>query len=271
MDDLDVYQVCQASSNIPLNIFSLQPDLRLYTDPPIDRGALKPVSPPKTVNYSQHLWARCKPLLDAKMYAIEPLPSILHDLVIRYETADQNFAYALSLACFLATQCHPYAHVVPFKPWRVKGLMMIAQLLSQTAPLSAMGELKRTCPDQRLVDKLARMDQVSMCEAVLRLVVHYGPMAHSDDWEVLKSARELLDDIQQLQGRERESAAIGAWAMSSGRPDTRHFVDEVVLGPIRELAGFALGIVERELSTRGDGMLVLRSEPASVRRPVYTS
>jgi hypothetical protein len=269
-DDLDVYQVCQASPTVPLNIFSLQPDLKLYTDPPIDRAALKAASIANAGNKDHQPWNQCKPLLEAKMYAVEPIPSILHDLIIRYETQEQNFAYALSLACFLATTCHPYAHVPPFKPWRVKGLMMIAQLLSQTAPLSAMGELGKTCPNRVLVDRLARMDQVSMCEAVLRLVVHYGPMAHSDDWEVLASAREVLDDIAQLQGRERESAAIGAWATNPTRPDAGHFFQEVVLGPIKDLAGFAPDILEREL--RGDDRLALKAPPtSSLRRLVYLS
>ncbi|OIW35588.1 SET domain-containing protein, partial [Coniochaeta ligniaria NRRL 30616] len=254
-DDLDIYQVCQSSSTIPLNIFSLQPDLELYANPPINRTALQ-TSPPlltkatdnQTKGYTpQQLREKCKLLLEAKAYAIEPLPSVLHDLLIRHETQDQNFAYALSLACFLATHCHPFGHPAPFKPWRVKGLMMIAQLLSQTAPLSATGELGRTCPDAVLVQRLSRMDQVSVCEAVLRLVVHYGPVAHSDEWEVVVSARELLDDIAQLRGRERESAVIGAWAGSPGRPEARAFFEEVVLRPIRELAGFAVGILEREL------------------------
>lgn len=203
------------------------------------------------------------------MNAVEPIPSILHDLVIRYETQEQNLAYALSLACFLATTCHPYAHVPPFKPWRVKGLMMVAQLLSQTAPLGAMGELGKTCPNPALVERLERMDQVSMCEAVLRLVVHYGPMAHSDDWEVVASAHELLDDIAQLQGRERESAAIALWAMNPARAELRHIFEEAVLRPVKGLAGFAPEILERELG--GDDKLALQGRTSSVRRLVYLS
>jgi SET and MYND domain-containing protein len=253
-EDLDVYQVCQMSSTIPLNIFSLQPDLAPYTNPPIDRNALRSTPAPKQY-------------LEAKMYAVEPLPSTIHDLVVRYSTREQNYAYALTLACFLATRCHPYSHVAPFSPWRVKGLMMIAQLLSQTAPLSAMGELGKTCPDRALTDILARMDQVSMCEAVLRLVVHYGPAAHSDDWEVLRNARELMDDIQQLQGRDRESAAIGAWAASPATPHP--FIDEVVFGPIKELAEYGLGLIQREI--KGDNRLVVLNTPAPWRQLVYTA
>jgi SET and MYND domain-containing protein len=130
-----------------------------------------------------------------------------------------------------------------------------------------MGELGQTCPNRALVEKLARMDQVSMCEAVLRLVVHYGPMAHSDDWEVSVSARELLDDIAQLQGRERESASIEAWASNPERQDARAFFEAVVLGPINELAGFAVEILTKELS--GDSRLALKAPPASLRRLVY--
>ncbi|KAH8910479.1 SET domain-containing protein [Coniochaeta sp. PMI_546] len=269
-DDLDVYQVCQSSPTIPLNILSLQPDLALYSDPPINRAALQKSPLPLAKNTDKHpLWEKCKPLLEAKTYAIEPLPSVLHDLVVRHETAaDQNLAHALALSCLLATKCHPFAHVPPFKPWRVKGLMMTAQLLSQTAPLSAAGELGQTCSDRELVARLGRMDQVTVCEAVLRLVVHYGPLGHSDDWEVARGARELLEDIGQLRGRERESMAVRVWASTPERPDARAFFEEVVLGPIDELAEFAIGILEKEL--RGDDGLALRAPPASLRRLVYS-
>jgi SET and MYND domain-containing protein len=195
--------------------------------------------------------------MDAKMFAVQPLPSTLHVLATRYETEEQNFAYALSLACFLATQCHPYAHVAPFEPWRVTELVVIAQLLSQTAPLSATGELAKTCPNAVLVDRLSKMDQVSMCEAILRLVAYYGPMAHSDDWEVTAIAKELLDDIEKLQGRERESASIRAWLTNPERQDARAFVEEVVLMPINELAGFAVEILVNDMAD--DNGLVLQS------------
>lgn len=245
---MDVYQVCQSSTLIPLNVLSLQPDFELYKNPPINRTAFnKAPALPRRGNEKDRLRGRCKPLLAAKMFAVEPLPSLLHELVIRYGTDEQNFALALCLACFLATQCHPVADVAPFKPWRVKGAMMIAQLLSQTAPLSAMGELAKTCPNPALAEKLSGMDQVSMCEAVLRLVVHYGPMAHSDDWEVAVSARELLDDIEKLEGRERETALIRAWSTDPERHDARAFIDDVVLKPINELARFAVDILVDDL------------------------
>lgn len=248
--------------------------MELYKNPPINRAALQiPSSPANRGTDNLHkgdkLWDKCRPLLEAKAYAIEPLPSAIHELVVRYQTEEhQNFAYALCIACFLATRCHPYAHPAPFKPWRVKGLMVVAQLLSQTAPLSAAGELGATCPNPAIVKLLERTDQVSVCEAVLRLVVHWGPVAHSDDWEVARGAAELLDDIAQLRGRERESAGIRAWAGDPERPDARAFVQEVVLRPVEELAGFALDIIRGELSGGGDG-LALTAPPKSLRRLAY--
>ncbi|KAB5530291.1 hypothetical protein GE09DRAFT_1292234 [Coniochaeta sp. 2T2.1] len=271
-EDLDVYQVCQSSSTIPLNILSLQPDLDLYKNPPIERNHYvydAPRPPIDSPNYD--LYHMTVGLKDKKMYAIEPFPSLYHQLVVRYETEELNLAYALAIACFLATQCHPYGHVVPFKPWRVKGLMMIAQLLSHTAPLSATGELGKKCGTTKtsrvLVDELAKMDQVSMCEAILRLVVHYGPMAHSDDWEVLRSARELLEDIAQLQGRERESAAIAAWVRDPEQSDARAFVDEMVLKPINVLASRSMGWVFYE-ALCGPNSVVPDAPGSSVRRLV---
>lgn len=275
MDDLDVYQVCQASPLVPLNTFSLQPNLQKLRNPPINRGMYQSPATSSTASHeivsatsekqgsegslekAKRQWAACKPLIEAGMFAVEPVPTILHDLANFYQSGDQDFASALSLACFLATECHPFAHVAPFKPWRVKGVMLVAGLLSQTAPLSMMGELASTCSHSQLVAALSRCDQVSMCEALLRLVVHYGPMAHSEDWDVLRSAQELLGDIESLQGRERESMLLRAWATNPRHPDGRAFFEEAVLKPITELASFAIEISTAELD--GGSRAITRS------------
>lgn len=256
-NDLDVYQVCQSSPVIHLNSLSLQPDLRRYSNPPIDRTALQ-VSSYQSVGLKSDDIQRQKyrALINAKMFAAEPLASALHELGMRYGAEEGNFAYSLSLACFRATRCHPYSNVGPFDPWRVKGMLLIAQLLSQTAPLSMMGELAQICPNPKLVDRLStsKMDQVSICETILRLVIYYGPMAHSDDWEWLKSARELLDDIEKLPGREQESAVIKAWSSQPEHPEAKAFFREQILQPINDLADFAIEIMVEDL-TRGNRTL----------------
>lgn len=188
------------------------------------------------------------------MFAIEPVPSTLHDLINFYQEDCRNLAAALSLACFLVTECHPFAHVAPFKPWRVKGVMLTATLLSHTAPLTMMGELPKTCSHAGLVAALCRCDQTSMCEALLRLVIRYGPMAHSDDWDVLKDAKELLEDIESLEGRELNATLLSAWSTNPQRSDCKAFFDEAVLKPINELAGFAIEIASAEME--GDSKAV---------------
>lgn len=257
-----------------MNLFSLQPDLQKLRDPPIDRllyertetglsssRGINPAGPKRwefdsdPLGESKQQWPLCKPLLEAGMFACEPVPSVIQALSNHYQ-ASGNFAFALCLACFLTTGCHPYAHVAPFRTWRVKGLMLTAGLLSQTAPLSATGELADACPHKELVASLSRCDQVSMCEALLRMVVQYGPMAHSEHWEVLGMARTLLEDIESLQGRERESMLLRAWAANPQNPEGRAFFEEVVLKPVREVAGFAVGIVTTELDNDGSAVAI---------------
>ena len=121
-------------------------------------------------------------------------------------------------------------------------MMLIANLLSQTAPLSMTGQLADDCPHRGLVACLSGCDQVSMCEALLRLVVRYGRMAHSADWAVLKSAEELLADIESLQGRQKESDLLQKWISEPSHSNGRVFLEQMVLKPINELADFAIEI-----------------------------
>jgi hypothetical protein len=184
------------------------------------------------------------------MFAIEPLPSVLHDLVDHYQYVTKNYAYALSLACFLGTQCHPYEHPAPFNPWRLNGVVLIANLLSRTAPRTAKGELAMTCPHKGLVTVLENCDQACMCEAMLRIVVHYGPMAHSESSGVLISSRELLDDIESLPGREMEKILLQTWITDHQNPGGKYFFENSILKPLKDIAAFAIEIASAELDRR---------------------
>lgn len=269
-EDLDVYQVCSTSPNIDLNKFSLQPDLSKLRNPQVDRSnisssdvetiynkwhSLTPSENMDPMQVARLQWKFCQPLVEAKMWAVEPLPSSILELAGICQSDDKKIAYVLPLACFLATECEPVKLVAPFLPWRVKGLMMVAKLLSYVGELRATGELEKTCRHKSLVYIVTKSDQVSMCEAMLRLVVHYASMGASEEWDVLREAREILQDIESLQGREKESYFLRTWAKDPQDPEGGTFFENAVLKPIHDLAALAIGIMDAEL---GDGQSLVR-------------
>lgn len=182
------------------------------------------------------------------MWAVEPLPTTILDLATRWQSSYKMVVYALPLLCFLSTECEPFKLVPPFMPWRIKGIVAIVKLLAVTGELTASGALATRCNHEGLVGTLATADQVTMCEALLRLAVHHGSVGASEDWEVLKEARSMLEDVESLAGREKESAVVRAWARNPEDPEGSTFFENQVLKPITTLASFAVEILEATLS-----------------------
>ena len=181
------------------------------------------------------------------MWATEPLAQTLEG-AIRYYVGQGSLIHALSVACFARLNCDPYKHVAPFKQWRLKGLMVIAKMLTNTAPYPAMVQLaEKTEP--ALLRALQGADQVTICQAMLLMVISYGPMAHSEEWEILLLAKDMLRDIESLEGRETESSLLHAWARKEGGADGIFFETEV-LRKVEHLASFAIGILEKDLKPR---------------------
>ncbi|KAL2019463.1 hypothetical protein VTK56DRAFT_9579 [Thermocarpiscus australiensis] len=272
-DDLDVYQVCQASPVIHLNSFSLQPDLTKLRDPPIGRSKVskaqveaiyekwKSLPKPEGDKEEDHMkvararWELCRPLIEARMWAVDPLPATILDVANRWQTSYKMIVYALPLHCFLSTECEPFRLVPPFKPWRIKGIVAIVKLLAVTGELTASGALATRCTHEGVVGTLAMADQVSMCEALLRLAVHHGYFGAAEDWEVLKMAKSMLEDVESLQGREKESTLLRAWARDPGDPEGSAFFENQVIKPIHALASFAVDVLEGML---GDGKSMVK-------------
>ncbi|KAK4240615.1 hypothetical protein C8A03DRAFT_31210 [Achaetomium macrosporum] len=267
-DDLDVYEVCQTSPHIHLNSFSLQPDLSKLQDPPIDRSKVtraeieiiykkwQALTPPQgddeeeLLEFARKRWELCRPLVEARMWAVEPVPTTINQLANRWQTSYKMFVYALPLLCFLSTECDPFKLVAPFKPWRIKGIVAIIKLLALTGEFTASGALATRCTHEGLVGTLATASQVSMCEALLRLAVHHGSIGAAEDWDVLKQAKSMLEDLESLEGREHESNLLRAWAKDPEDPEGAAFFENQVLRPINTLASFAPEILEEMLSRR---------------------
>ncbi|KAL2169882.1 hypothetical protein VTG60DRAFT_5497 [Thermothelomyces hinnuleus] len=198
-------------------------------------------------------WKVCRPLIEARMWAAEPLPTTILQLATTWQTSYKKVVYALPLFCFLSTECDPYKFVAPFMPWRIKNIVAVVKLLAVTGELTASGALATRCSNEGLVGTLATADQVSICEALLRLAVHHGASSVSDDWEVFTQAKSMLEDVESLEGREQESNMLRTWVEDPEDPRGAAFFESQVLRPIQTLSTFAVEILE---STLDGGSLV---------------
>ncbi|KAK4230713.1 hypothetical protein QBC38DRAFT_468621 [Podospora fimiseda] len=260
--NLDAYEVCQSLPAIPLNSFSLQPDLKKLQNPSIDRSKVTKEQVERIHNewyektnsrtddamdIAEDRWKICKPLVEANMWAIEPVPSTILGLCNYWQTQYKWVVYALPLACFLATECDPVKYPAPFETWRVKGIIVIVQLLAVTGELTSSGELAKRCPHEGIVGVLALADQVTMCQGLLHLAIHHGLIGADEDWQVLKDAKAMLKDLESLPGREKESSLIQAWAKNPEDPQGKVFFEEEVLKPVKELSSIAPEILDAML------------------------
>ena len=154
----------------------------------------------------------CGALLSADLWAVSPLPQVLGELAIYYSEKGIHLT-ALAIASRVATACDPHRYPAPFHPVRVKNILAIAKLLANTAASHALegDALEGDTLSRKVDDALRNIDQVSLCQMLLLLVLKLGPQGYMDDWELGISARELLDDIDKLPGREQELSLISAW------------------------------------------------------------
>lgn len=265
-----MYQVCRSYPHLELNSFSLTPDIQVLRKPHIQESLNSNISLQRNVEEIypscstslqgidslekkkelRRRWNMCKQLREAEMFAVEPLSQVLVETSI-YFGEQGDFPAALAISCFIALQVDPYRYPMPFAAQRVKGLLMIARILTNTAPGIAEPPTggARGAARTRLSEILAKTDQVTMCHAVLVLVIHWGPAAHSPEWEVCSQARDLLKDIQNLPGRENEYAMVEMFSRNPSGPDENLFFEIAVLRPMRELSEIALDIMALEFES----------------------
>ncbi|GAW19973.1 hypothetical protein ANO14919_094660 [Xylariales sp. No.14919] len=276
-DDINVYQVCRRYPHLRLNRLSLAPDVENLQDYqesslgtneslgatveeifPLFSNSLVGLNESDKQKQLCQGWTACKPFLDSRTpaHAVEPLPSVLLEATV-YFGEQGNFTSALSICCFLATQVDPYKAAAPFAPQRIKGLLMIAKLLSNTAPADphpSLSSIKTLTLGKSLwggISKvLGKMDQATVCQVLLELVVYYAPAAHSKEWALFRAAKDLLDDIEALQDREMEDALVKAFLRNPNGAEERLFFEQVVLGPIRELSAFCFDVMDNEFGSK---------------------
>ncbi|KAI0858518.1 SET domain-containing protein [Xylaria cubensis] len=276
-DDMDVYQVCRRYPHLHLNSLSVVPGIQKlpgsHTPDPLSSNeslsatveeiyswcssSLLGLSESDKRKQLHRRWTACKPLRDSRTsaYAIEPLPRVLAEASI-YFGEQGNFAYSLCISSFLATNVDPYKAAAPFAPQRVKGLLMIAKLLANTAPanLDASTGSSRALTSTKslrgvISEALGKMDQATMCQVLLELVVYYAPAAHSKEWSVFREAKDLLGDLEALQGRETEEALVKAFMRNPNGAEERLFFEQAILGPLRQLSAFCINILDSEFGS----------------------
>lgn len=266
-DDLDVYQVCQQYPHLPLNAFSLVPDLDLLRHPPIKQSlhsnsllrqnveeiyplCSEQITAPERTGELTRRWKLCGALRMAGLFAIEPLASVLVEASL-YFSMRGKFASGLTIASFLALHSDPYKGPMPFYEPRVKRLFVIAKLLANTASIDPSSTLvgRDAKIETKVFEALDGIDQATMCQVILRIVVHHCPAAHSTEWQVYREAKGLLDDIESLPGREQINALIDAFSANPDGEEERRIFDIAVLDPIKALAGLALEVMDAEFGT----------------------
>ncbi|OTA97937.1 hypothetical protein M434DRAFT_391545 [Hypoxylon sp. CO27-5] len=267
-EDLDVYQVCQRYPQLELNSYSLVPDINKLRNPPVIRlhsnkslqktveelslacsTSLQELSSADRYKQLGERWDKCRPLRKADLYAIDPLNQVLNEASTHF-VEQGKFAYALAVSCFLALESDPYRAPMPFGVQRVKGLFKIAKLLSNTATTASTASTAYRSSDTSLPARLSRalgkVDQVTLCQAVLTMGIHYCPAAHSTEWPVYHEAKDLLNDIESLPGRDKENALVNAFNRNPSGLEENNFFKVAVLEPVEYLAGFAVEIMEAE-------------------------
>ncbi|KAG8421595.1 hypothetical protein J3458_003461 [Metarhizium acridum] len=248
--DLNVYQVRTACPNTysvadvsgdghpALTDKAAQDAAARYTTEP----ARLPDSLPARYAALRAQYRLCRKLVDANLWAVSPVPQLLAETAIYFSEKD-NFPYAVAVTALMATSCDPFRYPAPFHPVRLKNLFMMAKLLANTAEstgnavAASAGGL-----DQKLQDTLSNIDQVSLCQMLLIMVIKMCP-GELADWELSVSAREMLADIVKLPGREKESSLINGWAADADAEESRLFFEYAVVRQVDVLAGIGREVV----------------------------
>lgn len=276
-DDLNVYQVCAAIPHVAIpDGLSLVPDplSRLRSHPAVDDPAKQALIKSRGESATKSTESRAMPqdslrerhdallaqyrdcagLVAAGLWAVTPVPQLLTEISI-YLAERGDFAFALAVACLVATECDAYRHVAYFHPVRAKNVLLIAKLLANTAEMTAaLSQAVASMTTQADLDQKARetlrdIDQVSLCQMLLTMVLRSAPAGHADEWEIAATAREMLQDIDQLQGRDKELSLITDWMQNPSDDQCRAFFDYAVVQQVDALASLGRAVLQINFGT----------------------
>ncbi|KAJ2897869.1 uncharacterized protein MKZ38_004328 [Zalerion maritima] len=265
--NLDSYEVCKSGPSIQLNSLSLQPDISKYKSPPsskvvsktsitnIHRNFHAGVSPDDTgatpMSYLSTHWKACKPLVDAKLYATQPLPQIFSETVSQCSSATR-YAHALCIAAFQATMVEPYLYPHPFAQSRLKTCLAIAKLLVNIvfdeSDRPGAWYNKDVPFHYRLRSTFKTdIDPILLTQAMLIVVAHYGEMAHDPQWNVAIEARGILKQFEGREDREQLTTGLLEWERDPQGQTGKGIFDFMIGKPLGLLSSFAMEVMEYEL------------------------
>ncbi|KAL1901923.1 hypothetical protein Sste5346_001628 [Sporothrix stenoceras] len=264
-ENLDVYQVCQQSPVLELNNkYSVVPSLDLLRNPPIFREAEgHPITPEqieamydesgvealdnsdiafteedpnfgKRLPQMRKLWRICKPFIDAKRWADEPVAHLMH-LAFMHFLETQNYCHALAFQIFTCQHIDPYRYPAPFDMRRVRNLNNVATMLPQVLKVvfpdvsGSVGPPPIVAP--HLKDKLYDLVDGATTEAILRIVLELGPKGHSTQWPYMDDAGHFLAQVEVMQNREIISSMVKASRDAAQAPPATSLNPESRYGP----------------------------------------
>lgn len=197
----------------------------------------------------------CRELIDQNLWAVSPLANLLTEVSILY-SEKQNFAYALFVACFTACESDAFRFPAAFHPSRVKTLFVIVKLLSNTAPMAAEqhnsvqpASSKGTLYESS-IKKLLEIDQVSLCQMLLVIILQSVPDKQLMEWDLAKEAAEMLFEIEHLPGREQETSLIRLWQESPGDNESKAFFHYAVVKQLDTLAQLGKQVLESDFDPK---------------------
>lgn len=256
-DDLNVYQVCEKQHN-HVNTFNISDlsslsDHPAVTDPTTRTIAAKYNSEPEQLPESlstrqaalSSQYKAVQNLTTSNLWAISPVPQVITEISICFAERS-NFPYALCIASLVASCCDPYRYTAPFHPVRVKNLFMMAKLLANTAegPKQALSARKDSLGG-KIQEALSNIDQVSLCQMLLIMVRKMSSGALRE-WELCVAARDMLDDIGKLPGREKELSLIDGWDGDEMAEASRVFFEYAVVKQVDVLAELGREVLRME-------------------------
>ncbi|PNP38235.1 hypothetical protein TGAMA5MH_09806 [Trichoderma gamsii] len=270
-DNLNVYQVAAVSPSVNLNSQSLVPDISKFRHHPATSNSSKqsiinqysesadPIvnalaeieSPSERHKLLKSEYKKRKALVDEELWAVTPLPDILFRISMLYGE-EENFIFALPVACLIATACDPYQYTSPFHSIRLSGLFTIANFLTHTAATTASLEnsatpvSKTALLEQKIEQTLREIDQVSLCQMLLIMVLRYSPSKYGAKMDLAVKAQALLDDIERLAGREQEASLIDEWRRDPNSEKSQAFFEFAVVKQVDTLASLGKEVLERD-------------------------
>ncbi|EGR47743.1 uncharacterized protein TRIREDRAFT_63364 [Trichoderma reesei QM6a] len=273
-DNLNVYQVAAISPCVNLNSQSLVPDVSKLRNHPATSSAAKQAIVNQHSESVEHIvdalavieslserrkllkseFIKKKALVEEELWAVTPLPDILYRISMLY-SEEENYAFALAVACLVATACDPYQYPSPYHPIRLAGLFTVANLLSNTAAAtasqtsSAVPVSNKATLEQEIEETLREIDQASLCQMLLIMILRYTPDEYGTEIGLAVRARALLDDIEKLAGREKETSLIDEWRRDPSSEKSQAFFEFAVVKQVDALAGLGKKVLRRDFES----------------------